>query len=198
MFFLWFWGRPGRSMGWAHMQSARACAVETHFFVFAFFLKIRLHMTSFWFHFGTVFRPQSQFWVKKRVPKNGPKKGDPLVANESLWTSQEAPGGRHTIKNCSSKKQLFEHMLKQLFEFLLENVNWDENWIQNRKLFHINFMKYLHFNCCSNLVIWHALGKGPANFLYTMSPGTFVGALEADRSSMMWSLWWLQIVCESM
>ena len=165
MFFLWFWGRPGRSMGWAHMQSARACAVETHFFVFAFFLKIRLHMTSFWFHFGTVFRPQSQFWVKKRAPKNGSKKGDPPVANARLWTSQEAPGGRHTIKNCSSKKQLFEHMLKQLFEFLLENVNWDENWIQNRKLFHINFMKYLNFNCCSNLVIWHALGKGPANSL---------------------------------
>ena len=87
----------------------------------------RLHMTSFWLHFGTVFCQQSQFWVKKRAPKNDSKKGDPLVANKSLWTSQETPGGRHTIKNCSSKKQLFEHMLKQLFEFLCENVDWAEN-----------------------------------------------------------------------
>ena len=69
MFFLWFWGRPGRSMGWAHMQSAHACAVETHFFVFAFVLKNRLHMTSFWLHFGTVFCQQSQFWVKKSSKK---------------------------------------------------------------------------------------------------------------------------------
>ena len=77
MFFLWFWGRPGRSMGWAHMQSARACAVETHFFVFAFFLKIRLHMTSFWLHFGTFFffnnhnfewKKSSKKWFKKRWP----------------------------------------------------------------------------------------------------------------------------------
>ena len=77
MFFLWFWGRPGRSMGWAHMQSAHACAVETHFFVFAFFLKNRLHMTSFWLHFGTVFCQQSQFWVKKELQKMVQKKVTP-------------------------------------------------------------------------------------------------------------------------
>ena len=76
MFFLWFWGRPGRSMGWAHMQSAHACAVEAHFFVFASFLKNRFHMTSFWFNFGTIFvinhnfewKKSSKKWFKKRLP----------------------------------------------------------------------------------------------------------------------------------
>ena len=39
-FFLRFLGRRGRFVGWVHMQSVRACAVETHFSVFAVFLKI--------------------------------------------------------------------------------------------------------------------------------------------------------------
>ena len=51
------------------------------------------------------------------------KRGSRLVGNEGLLPCQEAPGQAATIKNCSSKKQLFEHMLKQLFEFLLENVD---------------------------------------------------------------------------
>ena len=108
MFFLWFWGRPGRSMGWAHMQSAHACAVETHFFVFACFLKNRLHMTSFWLHFGTVFCQQSQFWVKKWAPKNDSKKSDPLDSNRTLWPWPGAPWQPATIKDCSNKKQLSE------------------------------------------------------------------------------------------
>ena len=38
-FFLRVLGRRGRFVGWVHMQSVHACAVETHFSVFAVFLK---------------------------------------------------------------------------------------------------------------------------------------------------------------
>ena len=38
-FFLWFFGYPECSKGWAHMQSVHACAVQTHFSVFVLFLK---------------------------------------------------------------------------------------------------------------------------------------------------------------
>ena len=65
--------------------------------------------------------------TKKGVLKNASKKVIPPDGNKPLLPCQEAPGQAATIKNCSSKKQLFEHMLKQLFEFLLENVNLDEN-----------------------------------------------------------------------
>ena len=78
--FLWFWGRPGRSMGWAHMQSAHDCAVETHFSFFAFFLKNRLHMTSFWFHVGSVFLSTITILSEKeRAPQNCWKKVTPLT-----------------------------------------------------------------------------------------------------------------------
>ena len=106
MFFLWFWGRPERSMGWAHMQSAHACAVETHFFVFAFFLKNRFHMTSCWLHFATVFWQKSQFWVKKRRSKNCFKKSDPPKSNKSLLTCREAPGEAASRTRFLNKKQL--------------------------------------------------------------------------------------------
>ena len=106
----------------SHAIRAHLCSRNT-LFRFCIFLKSRLHMTSFWLHFGTVFCQQSQFWVKKRAPKNDSKKGDPLVSNYGLLPCQEAPGQAATIKNCSSKKQLFEHMLKQLFEFLFHNVD---------------------------------------------------------------------------
>ena len=62
------------------------------------------------------------------------KKGDPPDGNDSLSPRQEAPGQAATIKNCSSKKQLFENMLKQVFvissemwigrKIIAENVDW--------------------------------------------------------------------------
>ena len=39
-FFLQFVGHPQRSKGWAHMQSVRAGAAQTQFFIFARFQKI--------------------------------------------------------------------------------------------------------------------------------------------------------------
>ena len=64
---------------------------------------------------------------KKGASKFASKKGVPPESNDYLFPCPEAPGQAATIKNCSSKKQLFEHKLKQLFEFLFENVDWIEN-----------------------------------------------------------------------
>ena len=64
--------------------------------------------------------------VKKALHTIVQKKVTPLTETPP-YPRQEAPGQAATIKNCSSKKQLFEHMLKQLFEFLSENVDLAEN-----------------------------------------------------------------------
>ena len=73
------------------------------------------------------FRALGVILTKNALQKLLQKKVTPPDGNRGLSPRQEAPGQAATIKNCSSKKQLFEHMLKQLFEFLLENVNWAEN-----------------------------------------------------------------------
>ena len=65
--------------------------------------------------------------AKKAFQKDVQKKVTPPDGNEGLSPCQEAPGQAATIKKCSSKKQLFEQMLKQLFEFLFENVDYAEN-----------------------------------------------------------------------
>ena len=65
--------------------------------------------------------------AKKALHKMLRKKGSRPYGNKTLLPRQKAPGGRPTIKNCSNKKQLFGHMLKQLCEFLPENVDWVEN-----------------------------------------------------------------------
>ena len=65
--------------------------------------------------------------AKKALQKMLRKKEPRPDTNNSLFPCQEAPGQAATIKNCSSKKQLFEHKLKQLFDFLSENVVWVEN-----------------------------------------------------------------------
>ena len=51
-FFLQFVGHPERSKGWAHMQSVRAGAVQTHFPVFTLVLKNRSQQISVGAHFG--------------------------------------------------------------------------------------------------------------------------------------------------
>ena len=56
IFFLRFLGRPERSKGWAHMQSVHAGAVQTHFSMFAVFLKripTDLILDQFWEPFSS-------------------------------------------------------------------------------------------------------------------------------------------------
>ena len=65
--------------------------------------------------------------IKKAFQAIVQKKVTPPDGNKSLSPRQEAPGQAATIKDCSNKKQLFGHMLKQLFEALLENVDRTEN-----------------------------------------------------------------------
>ena len=60
-FFLRFLGRPERSTGWAHMQSVHAGAVQTHFCVFAFFLKNSFQRFSRCVQFGSHVPQQLQF-----------------------------------------------------------------------------------------------------------------------------------------
>ena len=73
------------------MQSVRAGAVQTHFSIFTPFLKTGSPQTSFWLHFGSNFRPKSEFWVKKGLQKMDQKKGARPYANEGLWPCPEAP-----------------------------------------------------------------------------------------------------------
>ena len=131
MFFLWFWGRPGRSMGWAHMQSVRAGAVETHFFVFALFLKNRFQKTSFWIHFGDIFHPKLHFWVKKGLQKMDQKKGARPYANKGLEGTMTMARGSLTAplacalfwtrNNYLSKK----HELVLISESISEPLSWN-------------------------------------------------------------------------
>ena len=101
MFFLGFLGRPGRSMGWAHMQSVRAGAVETHF-----------AKMLFWLHFGSYFHQQSRLCLKKRFQKSVQKKGASQDANSPQRGAMSKPGGSLTdppyVFDCSNKKQQFE------------------------------------------------------------------------------------------
>jgi len=107
-FFLRFLGRPERFTGWAHMQSVHACAVQTHFSVFACFLKNRLPRTMCWLHFGSNVHAKLQILAKKRDPQIVPQKGAPPGANKSLIQSPEAPGDTPRVRvfqtrnNCSS------------------------------------------------------------------------------------------------
>ncbi len=59
------------------MQSVRAGAVQTHFFIFTLFLKNSSYMTSFGVHFGGSFHQKLRFLVKKGLQKMDQKKGAP-------------------------------------------------------------------------------------------------------------------------
>ena len=73
--FLRFLGHPERSTGRAHMQSVRACAVQTHFSVFEVRLKKRFLKSAISVNFGAIFAAKFELYVKKRASKNASKKG---------------------------------------------------------------------------------------------------------------------------
>ena len=81
-------------------------------------------------HFGAL----GVVLAKKALQKNVQKKVTPPDGNEGSSPRQEAPGQAATIKDCSNKKQLFGHMLKQLFEFL------SEMWIELKIEFKIEHL----------------------------------------------------------
>ncbi len=68
-FFLRFVGRRGRFVGWVHMQSVHACAVETHFSVFAVFLKTCSLKGANGVKFGVDFGVFVEISVKKGASK---------------------------------------------------------------------------------------------------------------------------------
>ena len=59
--------RLGRSTAGAHMQSVRACAVETHFSISWLFLETAPNKNNLRAPFGYHFRLKSWFHVKKNV-----------------------------------------------------------------------------------------------------------------------------------
>ena len=77
MFFCVILGRFGRSTVWAHMQSVRACAVETHFSIFFHFLKTAPKSVHFGFILGQFFIENLDFVWKKDAKKRYAKSARP-------------------------------------------------------------------------------------------------------------------------
>ena len=84
-------GRAGRSTVWAHMQSVRACEVETHFSIFSHFLKTAPKNVHFGSILGTIFIGNLDFVRKKKMRKTGMKKVPAQVDPECLWALPGAP-----------------------------------------------------------------------------------------------------------
>ena len=132
MFFLWFWGRPGRSMGWAHMQSVRAGAVETHFCVFACFLKNGFQKTSFWGPFWEPFSSKIAILCdkkgsKKRFKKRCPAKVKRLPIPMSGGSRTAPPMSLivRTRNNNLSKKQ--QQLL--ISGSISESLSWNRSFL---------------------------------------------------------------------
>ena len=168
------------------MQSVHVYAVQTHVSVFAFFLKKGFLKTFKWVTFWTIFDQICDFCLKKWVPKTASKKGAPPDSNKTLFQCQEAPGEAASRAHCTNKKQLFEQQLKHyIWDFCRKQ--WTELKLGVEKLTGLlnRFTKtkwvielcwmlttkaeigrMCSNNCwskCTRLVIWHVLGKGPAN-----------------------------------
>ena len=145
------------------MQSVRAGAVQTYFFIFTLFLKSRSNKTQFGVHFGDDSRPKCNTWVKKGAPKNTLKKLSRQTQTAVYSNVPGLPGSHPKVKDCLSKKQQSEQ----------ETTSWARN--ENSCSFLNPFLSYCPdlFDCCYSflfdfdfilkltihfLVIWHALG----------------------------------------
>ena len=100
------------------MQSVRAGAVQTYFFIFTLFLKSRSKQTPFGLHFGDNFRLKCHIWMKKGAAKKGLKKLPRQSQTRPYSHVPGLPGSYPKVKDCLSKKQQSEQDLskKQLSE----------------------------------------------------------------------------------
>ena len=108
-----------------------------------------------------------RFVYEKWVPKTASKKGAPPDSNRRLLTGQEAPGEAASRARCTDKKQLFEQQLKHCSKFWQKNLKWLRKSVQKTgwiaESYNKNWMDCWFQQKVRMLMIWHALGKGPAN-----------------------------------
>ena len=91
------------------MQSVRAGAVQTHFFILTRFLKNSSYMTSFGVHFGGSFHKKLQFLVKKKGSKKWIKKRVPALTQTSPYDHGPGlPDSPPRVRGFLNKKQLSE------------------------------------------------------------------------------------------
>ena len=90
------------------MQSVRAGAVQTHFFIFTFFLKIMSSKTSFGLHFGDGCLKKMQFLVKQKLQKVAQKKCPDRLKQDSIPKSRGSWTATPKVKDFLSKKQQSE------------------------------------------------------------------------------------------
>ena len=136
--------RLGRSTTRAHKQSVRACGIETHFLIFACFLKTTPKRCHSGVHFGDHVRWNLEFVPSKimqtnRSNKCSPKwKGTCIVLSQGSLTAplacalfQEEPQVRAEVSGiaarvCFSRKMLFDLFPLQNFKNLFKKVVTDE------------------------------------------------------------------------
>ena len=106
------------------MQSVRAGAVQTHFFVFTLSSKNSSPKTSFWVHFWTIFITNQNLEWKEGFKKVF-KKRCPPDSNRGLWPWPGAPWQPPSCARCLNKKQLFEQ----------ETTTWAHFWVRFWALF---------------------------------------------------------------
>ena len=150
----------------SHAIRTRLCSRNTLFRFCIFFLKNRLHMTSFWLHFGTVFSQQSQFWVKKELQKKVQKRWPPCRKQDPVNTAGGSRTGSHY-------QELFEQeiIVRTHVEAIVPVFSL-KMWIRLKIALK-----------SKKIMIWHALGKGPANYLSKIGPiwaPTRTGPLEKN------------------
>ena len=112
-----FPSRPERSTGWAHMQSVRAGAVQTHFLIFTLLLKSSSQQTSFWDHSRSEFRQKSQFLLKQELQTNVQKKVPPLTQTAAYDHGPGLPDSPPRVRGFLNKKQLSEQETREAVHF---------------------------------------------------------------------------------
>ena len=168
-FFFDFWvalGAPGDGL----TCNPYAPAQSKHTFLFLHFSKNNVQTMLFWLHFGSYCQQKSRFWVNKKGSKNSFKKRVPprrkRDPKRSYEQARRLPDSPPYVFDCSNKKQQFEQEITTAAQF------WVHFWILVLESVISESMFGKLFICCldllflfQRLVIWHALGQGPANLV---------------------------------
>ena len=141
--------------------------------------------SQFWPHFGAMLAPKMHFFSKKQLLEINQKKRYPPSLKQVREPPTAKPDGSRKAapraRAFSNKKQLFEQLLGIVLDLLRKNRSRCKKSEKVAEKFKssvqlVRVPTKLIKTCwkrCSNswnifyytvLVIWHALGKGPANF----------------------------------
>ena len=117
---------------WAHVRSVHACAVQTHFSLFALLQERGCQKSARWVNFGVTVGPKVDIWCENGGPKKWSEKGCPPRLKLTPINGSGAPWSGGLVCALFEQETVVRAAAEALFEILAGKSGLGSKFLQKK------------------------------------------------------------------